>query len=229
MKIKSQTFSQASGSMAGLTASRNKGGMYMRARAVPVNPNTPAQQRVRNAMSQLTSNWSGLLTDVQRAAWATYAANTPIIDTLGNSINLSGNNMYIRGNSPRLQAGLTLISDGPADFGLPTFVPITVIAHAATQHIAVTYDNTDDWANQDDGAMLVYASKPQAITINYFKGPFRLVGSIAGNSVTPPTPPASLAATQAFTLGQKLFVRINVVDDEGRLSSDQIISTIAVT
>ncbi len=62
-----------SGSVAGLTFSRNKGGNYLRGRAIPTNPNSPLQQAVRSIMSQLTANWLNVLTAIQRVAWETYA------------------------------------------------------------------------------------------------------------------------------------------------------------
>ena len=68
MIFKSPIFAQASGSIAGTVFSRNAGGMYVRSRANPTNPNTDAQQAVRDAMRQLVVAWTSELDDGQRDA-----------------------------------------------------------------------------------------------------------------------------------------------------------------
>lgn len=227
MKIKSQIMTQASGSVHGLTASRNRGGMYFRARAVPVNPGTPQQSEVRNQVKAVTSAWANTLTQDQRDAWNLYAVNTPVTDVLGNSILLTGINMLVRCNVPRLQAGLPTVYDGPTTFGLPTFTPVSLAVSISTQQVAVTFDTGDEWANEDEAAMLVYISRPYGQGINYFKGPYQLGGAIDGDSGTPPTSPALIATPFPFVATDKLFIRVTVSRADGRLSSDQRLSIIA--
>ncbi|KKM06452.1 hypothetical protein LCGC14_1743870, partial [marine sediment metagenome] len=48
MLFKSGLITQGSGSIGGLTASHNRGGMYFRARTIPTNPATSFQTVVRN-------------------------------------------------------------------------------------------------------------------------------------------------------------------------------------
>ncbi len=48
------------------------------AATIPTNPNTTFQQVVRNAVSQLTSLWSDVLTQTQRDQWQVYADNVPL-------------------------------------------------------------------------------------------------------------------------------------------------------
>ena len=138
MKITSQTFTKASGSMAGMTASRNSGGMYLRGRAVPVNRNTAQQQAVRTSLAQLTTLWQTTLTAVQRAAWATYAANVTVVNSLGANINLSGNNWYVAVNQPRLQAGLARIDTAPTTFNTGSLTQPTFTCHSGTGVASVT-------------------------------------------------------------------------------------------
>ena len=49
MLFKSAAFTQASGSVGGLTFAHNRGGMYTRARSIPVNPKTQQTGRCREA------------------------------------------------------------------------------------------------------------------------------------------------------------------------------------
>lgn len=220
MKYKSPIFSQASGSLAGTTFSRNKGGQYTRARAIPINPNTPEQAAVRNLFGTLADLWINTLTGAQRDAWQTYANNVQLIDRLGEPININALSMYQRSNTPILQAGLPRVDDGPTVFDLPSFTqPSPVGIDTANDELDVTFTNTDAWAKEDDGAMLVYISRPQNATVNYFKGPYRFAGSILGDAMTPPTSPAAIPLPFPVVAGQRIFYKISVVRADGRLST----------
>lgn len=219
MKFKSALVTQASGSVGGMTASHNKGGMYLRARATPVNPSSSAQVAIRNYMSQLTTRWQETLTQANRDAWTTYAGNVLLPDRLGESRNVGGLGMFIRGNVPRLQAGLPIVDAGPTTFDLGTFtdpVPTITAGSPATSSLVIT--NTDDWANEDDAAMLIYASREQSPSINFFKGPYRFGDTIDGDSVTPPTSPATPTLPFAGTAGNTMFLQVRVTRADGRLS-----------
>jgi hypothetical protein len=218
VKFKSPVYSQTSGSIAGLTYSRNKGGMYTRARAIPTNPKTAAQQAVRNGMQLTSSQWSNVLTATQRSAWEVYAANVPLTDSLGEARTVSGNAMYNRSNIIRLQAGLAVVKDGPTNFTLATLTNPSVTGVASTGVISVTFTNTDLWATAVGGALLVFVSRPQSVGITFFKGPYQYAGRINGAS-TAPTSPGTVTSPFALTAGQKVFVRILATNADGRLSA----------
>lgn len=219
MKFKSENMTQASGSIAGVTYSHNRGGMYRRARSIPTNPATLNQQTVRNAMSTLMTRWRATLDDTQRLLWKTYADNTPVTNVFGDSIILTGPQMYVRGNVPRIQAGLAIVDDGPVEFGLPDIgdLELTGIA-STTNQFAVTFDNTAAWANQDDGALLAYVSAPQSPTKNFFKGPYQFAEKLDGSGTTAPTSPFLVDSPWPYSAGQKGFIRLIAVTEDGRVS-----------
>lgn len=219
MLIKSAVIASGSGSLAGMTISRNKGGMYLRARAIPTNPATVLQTAVRAAMASLAVLWQDTLTAGQRTAWGTYAENVPLINPLGDPINVTGLNMYIRSNVGRLQAGLARVDDGPTTFNLGEYTAPSFAIDTASDEVDVTFTDTDDWANEDDASMLVYGSAPKDPTINFFKGPYTLLGTIDGDAITAPTSPAAIALAQAIVAGQRNFFRIIVSRADGRLST----------
>lgn len=227
MKFKSNLLAQASGSVAGSVFSRNAGGMYMRNRSVPTNPNTPLQQAVRSALSNLSIAWGQLLSADQQSAWATYAANVPLINTLGDTRPISANAMYIRCNSPRyINAGPdAVVQAGPTTFALANFTTPTIAAGTTTHatQIECSFTTTDVWANDDAGYMFIYLSSPQSPTINFYKGPFRYKQSIEGDGEAGPTSPVYIDVPVSTT-GTKYFVRVNVSNADGRLSSDAILS-----
>lgn len=220
MKFKSQVVTQASGSIGGTTYSHNRGGMYMRSRAVPTNPNSPQQQAVRTAVAALVSAWNNVLTAPQRLVWDTYAANTPVLNALGEPINAGGLGMYIRGNVPAIQAGLARIDDGPTVFNTGEYTePVVGTISAAAGTMSLAFTATDAWANEDGAAMLVLASRGQNPSINYFKGPYRFAAAILGDSTTPPTSPEVVTLPFAVAVDQKVFSQVRVVRADGRLSA----------
>jgi hypothetical protein len=218
MKYKSAVYTQASGSLNGITYSHNKGGPYTRARAIPTNPNSPQQQAVRGIFSDLAVLWNSVLDGLERATWDAYAFNVPIINKLGDPMKISGLNQFIRSNTPRIQAGLDQVVTGPTEFNIGSFTNPSFAIDAANDEVDVTFDDADAWANEDDSAMLVYAGRPVSPSINFFKGPYRLAGIIAGDAVTAPTSPAAVGLPFAVVAGQRVFLKVVVSRADGRLS-----------
>ena len=99
MKITSIYGSDARGSVASTTASRNRGGLYLKARTAPTNPRTAKQIQLRNATAQIAALWK-TLTAAQLAGWRLYAASLNTQNKLGSSISISGINAFIGFNSP---------------------------------------------------------------------------------------------------------------------------------
>lgn len=220
MKFKSQVVTQASGSVGGITASRNAGGMYFRARAIPTNPSSTYQVEVRNAMNQAVQRWSQDLSDAQRSAWGIYAFNTPVTNALGDQIKLSGFNMYVRSNVARLQAGLSPVDSAPTIYNLGSMGPVALAGVDASDNEAeFTFNNTYGWAAVTGGALLVAISRPQSQTINFFKGPYRLAGVILGNTGSPPTSPAVVTLPFPVSAGQKVFAQVRATLADGRLTA----------
>lgn len=219
MKFKSALVTSVSGSIGGMTGARNKGGMYFRARSIPVNPATTYQVAVRNAMANLVVRWGDVLTQTQRDQWDTYAVNTPLVNALGDSVNRSGQQMFLRGNVVRLQQGLALADDGPPNYNLGEFTAPTFTIDTANQEIDVAFTNGDDWANEDGSSMIVSVSRPQSAGTKFFKGPYRIAGKIDGDSVTPPTSPASIALPFPVVATDRVYVKVVVSREDGRLSS----------
>lgn len=228
MLFDSPLISRGSGSVGGLTFSRNRSGNYIRARTNPVNPNTPQQQAVRSAVADLSNLWINTLTQADRDKWEDYAANVPVTNPLGASIFLTGINQYVRSNVPRIQAGLARLDVAPSIFDIGSFTAVGTVAAASGNQVAVSFTDTDDWATATGGAMLVWIARPVSETINFFKGPYRFAGSILGDDTTPPTSPAVITSDFAFEAGQKIFTRIRVTQADGRLSADARDFSIAV-
>jgi len=227
MLVKSGLLSQMSGSLAGVTAARNRGGQYLRARTIPVQPGTAPQVAIRGHMSTLSTRWVEDVTQTQRDDWAVYAVNVSVTNRLGDSVQLSGQQHYLRSNVARLLAALDIVDDAPTVFDLGTFTNPTITASAATQVVTIAFDATDEWDNETDSAMLSFISRPQNASINYFKGPYQFLSAAEGVTGTPPAGPDTGTSPFTFIAGQKLFAQIRVTRADGRYSGIARVSAIA--
>lgn len=227
MKFKSQVFTQVSGSVGGLTYAHNQGGMYTRARSIPTDPASSFQLAVRNAVAQLMARWRNTVTAAQRTGWEVFAANTPVLDPLGDSVLISGQAWYIKANAARRAVGVTVIDDAPVSFGMADLTTPTLTVSATTDQVTVTFDNTDAWATAVGGHLLVYASRPQNSTVNFFKGPYRFAGRVNG-AVVPPTSPATINLPFVVSPGNQVFFRFLATQSNGQISAPQRIAATAV-
>jgi hypothetical protein len=107
---------EARGSIGGQTFSRNRGGMYIRTRAVPTNTITPARTLARQVFANISSAWETVLTPAQRTAWdawAEFAPEAESVNKLGNTIRIGGKAAYQRLNTRLLFAGMTPVTSPP--------------------------------------------------------------------------------------------------------------------
>jgi hypothetical protein len=219
MKFTSQVYSAVSGSIGGITYAHNTGGMYARARAIPTDPASSFQQVLRNAIGALTTRWLTTVTAAQRAAWDTFAQNVPILDALGQPRLISALAWYIKCNSLRLQAGVAVVDAAPTVFELGTLtLPVPTITAAGTT-ASVAFTNTDSWANEAGGYLLVYASRAQNATINFFKGPYRFAGKVTGAASPPASPSVVTLPFVSGPTGSRQFFKFISVRADARPSA----------
>lgn len=228
MLFESPLLSKASGSLAGNTFSHNKGGMYIRSRAMPTNPGTENQSAVRDSVRILMDNWSNVLTQAQRDAWDLYAFNTPVVNKLGQTVKRTGQNMYVRANTARMQAEFPAVNDAPVTFDLGSFTPVEITADASADTLSIAVAAADPWATEDQGFMFVYQSRPQNAARRYFKGPYQLATVIEGESPGPITSPKVVSSLFPLTTGQRVFFRVTVGRADGRYTDAQYLDSIVV-
>jgi hypothetical protein len=189
MKVLPTMGSMYSGSMRGITASHNKGGLYFRGRTVPTNPNTARQQTTRSAMNGKMQDWSMVLTEAQRQAWRDYAANVPVTDSLGQTMNLSGINWFVKSQSlPAIadaeglqgigtvvtNAAPVIFNTGEAALSVTTFEGVFT-----TPPGTVTVAGSLDAPASDDGLIFLFIAPPQTAGVRFYKGPYQLAAVAA--------------------------------------------------
>lgn len=222
MLFKSQILTQASGSVGGITASRNRGGPYFRARSLVVNPNSPAQVVVRSIMSNLVERWATTLTAAQRASWDLYAFNVPLIGPTGDPRNVGGIGMYVRANVPRLRAALSRVDTAPSIFSEAETPAVSAFTASSGgpggDGVTITVSNMPS-----DGRLLLQVGRPQNPSVGFYKGPFVFVGSSGASPLTVPN--AGLPVP--VLAGSRWFGRARYTLDDGRLGPAVIVTSIA--
>lgn len=214
--------SDMSGSSGGITAARNRFGLYLRSRTTPVNPKSDRQVAARAIMAFLAEQWrESPMTSVIREAWATYAASFNWDNKLGEAVNLTGFNAFCMCNAAMLSVGGTLVTAAPTTLGLPAQDPaFAVTISAATQKLSVTFDDGFDWVDEDNAWLSVQMGQPQSPSRNFFGGPWRLAGGIEGDSITPPTTPdATLDCPFTAIEAQVCWCQARIIRDDARTSS----------
>jgi len=210
---------RASGKLNGIVFSHNRFGAYVRAIGSPVNPNTDRQQAVRNIFQTLAELWKNTLTEAQRTAWELYAASVPVLNRLGDSIYLTGLNHYIRSNVARIDADLTRVDDGPTNFTLADSDPAFACAISeATQEITVTFDDTLDWASEDDAMMQIRMTRPVNESRQFINPIYQVADYLEGDSGTPLTSTQAVACPFVVTEDQLVIVEGRISRADGRLS-----------
>lgn len=210
MKYTSPVYSAASGSIAGITYSHNRGGMYTRARAVPTNPNSTLQQAARTALGTANSQWAALSSSNQ-ALWDAYAEGTSWTDSLGNPITVTGQQAYIRWATVALRGGQSINiapTAGTYGFGEP---PDGITAEAATPEVIVgcTYGFSAD------GQAYVQMSLPMAAGQASVRRPIFLDGYGATTSAGTSS---NFTPNAALVSGERRTMRAVVAYEDGRLS-----------
>lgn len=208
--------SEIRGSSNGVTFSRNRFGMYIRQRSVPVNPQSSRQAVVRGYFNDLATRYRDTLSPAQRSQWQLYAENTSWLNKLGQQIYLTGQNQYIRSNSIALVGDVSLYDDAPSEFGIPAQETLwTPTASEATQEISIAYTFA---ADEDDQVFAFYMGRPRSASRNYYGGPWRHIGNVIGDSTTPPASPAPFDVAYPIQEGQLVTVYCRRLDTDGRLT-----------
>lgn len=236
MKILPSMASAMSGSFRGITASHNKGGAYFRGRTIPTNPSSSLQVVMRGALSTLMTMWNSVLTQTDRDMWNDWAAQVSWVDSLGQTIQLSGVNMFVRINSVIIQGnsilslGLSIVTTPPpvAALGLAPAIDTVEVTHVTgppeTVNLSTTLTNAGDFGIQ---LVLVWVSPNINPGKSYYKGPFTLAGVFdptAGptfvvqlsDTLTPGDP--WQARYGAAVVGQKLAGYMRSIDSLGNMS-----------
>jgi hypothetical protein len=95
MRYVSPLISAARNKIGGLVYAANPSGQYVRAKVIPAQPRTPAQQAGRARFAAIAASWKSLDQTV-RVAWNSYAEGVYQRDSLGQRVSICGYNQFVR-------------------------------------------------------------------------------------------------------------------------------------
>lgn len=193
-----------SGSVHGVTHSRNRFGQYTRSRAIPVNPNSAAQGTIRARFGDNSQAWRSLTAD-QRAGWASLGAQIQRTDALGQTYTLTGQQAYILVNNNNLDAGNAVVTTAPAVLSPAGLITATITSTGGTLSIAYTATPLAAGAR-----LFVYASPQRSVGRN-FEGDYRLIYQSAAAAASPANVLAAYTSRfGAPVVGNKIFFSLAV-------------------
>lgn len=208
----------ARGSIGGSTISRSGAGATMRARRKGVSPNTSYQATRKAHTSYIADAWSGTLDATERASWAAAAASISWVNKLGQSIALTGFQLFFRLNSLMLLAGKALVEAGPTAMGSAVSPLATITADASDGNISIA-EPSQGFAKSTVGEhLLVSVCTPQRPgTTTGAKGK-RFLQVIDG-AATPPTFPVAITLPFDVNAGEIVTVELIHIDADNRVSA----------
>jgi hypothetical protein len=208
-----------SGSVGAYTFSRNRGGMFIRDRVAPAQPDTLKQITARARLVTLTRRWAATLTPAERASWRPYAAGVPLVDRLGAKRHRTGFQHFMRSNYVRVIAGLATIDTAPLIHNLSEFtaMPATIDAAGARAILKLWFDDGDAWVHLIASRIYAYTTVALPATVNSLRPPRSFRGAKSPFAGIPATFPIGSAAAA----GEHVFIRVQVQPPDGRLSYPQ--------
>lgn len=216
MLVTGSFVSEMSGSLGGIVASRNKGGQYLRQRAVPTTSTTPAALQAKAFLASASAAWTAL-TQTQRDSWTRFGGIRSNTNRLGQQKILAGiaahNAIYTRMS----RAGLTPLTEPPIGTDPDALASATGTYDIGTGTSTIAYTPTPLGA---DDALWVEAAVVDSPGIEYVANVQRLVAITAAAAASPYDYQAAVEAVFGpLVVGQKVVLFPHVFDTvQGLLS-----------
>ena len=211
-----------SGSQANITASHNRAGQYLRSRRTPVTPTRTAKQGIlRGKFGAASAAWQSMTTALQ-SAWTAFAAAYPVVDSLGQSVTLTGQQYFIGLQTSLMNAGQPINTDIPTNTETPPIDTPVIYADDTGTVIGGVGSVTPGDFN------LLAISKILSNGVNFNKAFSQFAILVEDGEVTD----LSDAYANQFgapVTGRKLFARFKEVNSSGMSGPDLIVQTPVIT
>lgn len=216
---------QISGSIGGTTFSHNKGGAYMRNRAIPTNPSSEAQLARRATLQTLSSAFQDL-TSAQRKDWVEWARQNPGTNALGASFNMTGHQAYIKLNSKVVLSGNTAIVSPPITTAPGAFATIVQAGDIGTGNTDLTFTAALEAGNQVE----LWAAITNSPAITYVNNLYRFISFSAVDEASPWDNQSDIEGVLgALVVGQTLHVKAAQFDPANGQSSEFLRTSVVIT
>jgi hypothetical protein len=161
-KFVSQVYSEIRGSVNGVTYARNRFGLYVRSKASPVQPRTPAQSERRAQLTVLSQRWRTLSEGI-RAEWRALADELTRSDTLGLTYRLTGLQAYLQFNLWRALLQIPIQDNAPPQLDAPSPISISRVSVDPDDELLEVAFTPTPYA----GAIAIWATAPFSRGINF--------------------------------------------------------------
>lgn len=227
MKIRALMGAQLSGSMGGVVASHNRGGAYLRARAIPVTSTSSAALDAKGYLTTASQAWAGL-TDAQRLTWADWASINPVADAFGEQRILSGHQSYVQLNRRLLQCGQSQISVPPVSAAPAGLTLLQYSFDIGAGNFQVAWTPTPLGASE---GLYLRAAVVNSAGRSYVRNLYKLVYIGAAATASPIDPQSAIEARfGTLQAGQYVHIFAQVVSlADGRVSGALTASGVVVS
>lgn len=206
------------GKLGGQVASKNRAGAYVRTKVTPSNPQTASQSVVRSILAVLSKNWSGKLTEAQRAAWVEASASGEWnkSDVFGDSRKPSGFNLFVGMNSLQQVTRSQPLTVPPAKAEFLVARNLTFAAIATDPGTLQGLLDIEAGTPQANTKLQVQATAPVSAGKSYVKNLFRdiiVIQSVPSgqNTLDLGTPYEEKFGLLAGNEGKQIFIRVRQV------------------
>lgn len=168
------------GSTGGTTYSRNTFANYRRNKTSPVNPNTVAQQLVRNRLGAMSQSWGGI-TENQRIAWIDGAPTWTNTNIFNQSIDYTGFSLYGRLNRNRQEINEALLTDFVLPSDVDSFTSLSLEADTGGGTLEITFTP----AIAADHRVIIRATAPLTAGTTFVRNQFRKIAVLDNGDTSP--------------------------------------------
>lgn len=191
----------------GSVASKNHYGDFWRNKTTPKNPQTSYQTAIRSRFAANSSAWRGL-TQAQRDAWIAAAPNFPFTDVWGDTLQLTGNSLYLKLNQNLHNISEASISNPPAPVSVPTMGNLTLTFATSVYSLAWSASLTGNFKIE------IFAAANIGVGRKFVKNMFKFVGVVS--TLTSPADITTMLSDRYGTLqsGTNLWVRALLVSTD---------------
>lgn len=196
---------------------KNRAGASIRNRVTPINRNSTNQTLRRQQLASLSSGWRSL-TQAQRDGWNSASGSFPQTDSLGQTVYLTGEQLYVRCNANLLLTGNAQITDAPSPTSFDVLAFTSLDATADDGVISLAFTPTVPAGFE----LVVRASAPVSAGKSFMpSSAFKFIQSIAPAATSPQaltTAYANVFGAITGSTGQKIFVEMFLVEQASGLA-----------
>jgi len=168
------------GSTGGTTYSRNTFANYRRNKTSPVNPNTVAQQLVRNRLGAMSQSWAGI-GEANRTSFVDGAPTWTNTNIFNQSIDYTGFSLYGRLNRNRQEINEPLLTTFVLPDEVDSFTSLSLVADTTGGTMEITFAPAIAATHK----VIVRATAPLTAGTTFVRNQFRKIAVLDSADLSP--------------------------------------------